>query len=401
MKAVVLAAGEGERMHPLTCTRPKVMLPIANRPILEHLLIEASGAGISEFIFVVGYHDEQVRDYFGNGDRWGLKIDYVTQRRRLGTADAVRRVRALVDSDLFLVMNGDVVANREDIARLADDREIAIGVKEVGDVEGLGVVKARDGYITHIYEKVARPPSHIANTGLYLFTPAIFDAIARTPKSPRGEYEITHSLQLMLDKGHRVACREIGYWLALNYPWELLVANEALLAALEPQNQGEIEDDAVIRGAVSIGEGTTVKAGSYIVGPVIIGRGCDIGPNCYIRPYTSIGDGCRIGAAVEIKGSIIMKGSKIPHHNYIGDSVVGEGCNLGSGTKIANLRLDKKEVSVAGADSRRRKLGAIIGDGVETGINASINVGSVIGNDAVIGPGAVASGVISPGARIF
>ena len=96
-----------------------------------------------------------------------------------------------------------------------------------------------------------------------------------------------------------------------------------------------------------------------------------------------------------------MKGTKIPHHSYIGDSVVGEGCNFGSGTKVANLRLDKKDITIAGVDTKRRKLGAIIGDGVETGINASINVGSIIGNNTVIGPGAVASGVISPDSRVF
>jgi bifunctional UDP-N-acetylglucosamine pyrophosphorylase/glucosamine-1-phosphate N-acetyltransferase len=241
----------------------------------------------------------------------------------------------------------------------------------------------------------------MANAGLYLFTPDIFDAIARTPKSPRGEYEITDSLQLMIDGGCHIACQEIGYWLDCSYPWDLLSANEALLRGTEAQNLGELEDSVTIKGAVAIGENTKVKSGSYIEGPVVIGRDCELGPNCYIRPSTTIGDNCRIGAAVEVKGSIIMKETKVPHHNYIGDSVIGEGCNFGSGTKIANLRLDKKDVVVAGIDTGRHKLGAIIGDGVETGINASINVGSVIGNNTIIGPGAVASGVIAPGSRVF
>jgi bifunctional UDP-N-acetylglucosamine pyrophosphorylase/glucosamine-1-phosphate N-acetyltransferase len=150
-----------------------------------------------------------------------------------------------------------------------------------------------------------------------------------------------------------------------------------------------------------VGENTTIRSGSYIVGPVAIGEGCDIGPNCYIRPFTAIADGCHIGGAVEVKNCIIMKNSNLPHHNYIGDSIVGEGCNLGAGTKVANLRLDKKQVWVNGVATGRRKLGAIIGDGVETGINACINVGAVIGNGTIIGPGAVASGIISPGSRVF
>jgi bifunctional UDP-N-acetylglucosamine pyrophosphorylase/glucosamine-1-phosphate N-acetyltransferase len=137
------------------------------------------------------------------------------------------------------------------------------------------------------------------------------------------------------------------------------------------------------------------------VGPVIIGQDCDIGPNCYIRPYTSIGDNCHIGSAVEVKNCIIMKGSKIPHQNYVGDSIIGEECNFGAGTKIANLRLDKKNVTVASIDTKRRKLGAIMGDRVETGINACINAGSMIGNNTHIGPGAIASGVILPDSKIF
>ena len=156
-----------------------------------------------------------------------------------------------------------------------------------------------------------------------------------------------------------------------------------------------------MKGAVAIGENTVIRSGSYIVGPVIIGQNCDIGPNCYIRPCTAIGDNCHIGSAVEVKNSIIMRGSKLPHHNYVGDSIIGEDCNFGAGTKIANLRLDKKEIWVADINTGRRKLGAIIGDRVETGINASINVGSIIGNNTFIGPGALASGIILPNSRIF
>jgi len=399
VKAVILAAGEGSRMRPLTYNRLKVMLPIANKPILEHLIIEAIEAGINKFIFVVGYHDEQIRKYFGRGKKWGIEIEYVTQRKRMGTADAIKNVKPLVDGK-FLVINGDVIVSGEDIARMIANNDNTIGIKEVGIVNGLGVVELDGNQLKNIYEKIDKPPSNMANTGMYLFNKDIFDFIDRTPKSIRGEHEITGTMQLMLEQGQSINCQRIDYWLECSYPWDLLAANEAFIGN-EIKNEGKIEENVVIQGAVSIGADTIIRSGSYITGPVVIGSNCDIGPNCYVRPFTSIGNDCRIGAAVEVKGSIIMKNTKIPHHNYIGDSVIGEGCNFGSGTKIANLRLDKKNVLVSDIDTKRYKLGAIIGDGVETGINASINVGSIIGNNTIIGPGAVASGIITPNSRIF
>ena len=387
-------------MRPLTCTRPKVMLPVANKPILEHLLIEANKAGIMEFIFIVGYHDEQVRHYFGGGDRWGVNIEYCSQRRQLGTADAVKMVEGLVDGN-FLVMNGDIIVGHKEISGLTGNNGNTMSVVGVENARDLGVVSLSQGKVTRIYEKTKKPPSHMANAGLYLFTPDIFDAISRTSKSPRGEYEVTDSLQLMIDGEHHIYYQEIDYWLDLSYPWDLLSANESLLEVIEPQNLGEVEENVVMKGVVSIGRDTIVRSGSYIIGPVIIGQGCDIGPGCHIRPHTSIGDSCHIGSAVGVKNSIIMRDSKIPHHNYVGDSIVGEACNLGAGTKIANLRLDKKNIRVAGIDTRRRKLGAIIGDRVETGINASINVGCMIGNNTHIAPGAVVSGIISPHSKLY
>ena len=399
MKAVILAAGEGSRMRPLTYTRPKVMLPVAGRPLLEHLLVEVARAGIKEFIFVTGYQGEQVHRYFGNGHRWGVRIDYCPQSRQLGTADAIKTVEGLFKGN-FLVMNGDILTSREDIGRLASHSTVTMSIARVDDASGLGVVEISGGRVARIYEKLAKPPSHQANAGMYLFTPDIFEAIARTEKSPRGEYEITDSLQLMIDRGATIDYQEISRWLDLGYPWDLLSANESLLEEMEGQRLGQIEENVVIKGAVAIGEGTVVRSGSYLVGPLVIGGDCVIGPNCYIRPATAIGDNCHIGAAVELKNSIVMKGAKIPHHNYVGDSIIGEDCNLGSGTKIANLRLDGKSIVVAGVDTGRRKLGAILGDGVETGINVSIDVGTLIGNNTFIGPGAIASGVIPPHSRV-
>ncbi len=404
MKAVILAAGEGNRMRPLTNTRPKVMVPIANRPILEHLMLEAMKAGIREFLLIVGYHDEQVRHYFGGGEKWGVSIEYCTQRRQLGTADAFRMADGIV-KDKFLGANGDIMVSSNDIASLVSCDETTMGVVAASNPKDLGVVEMRNGRIVRIYEKMENPPiaaeGALANTGLYLFTPEVFDAIRRTAKSPRGEFEITDSLQMLMDERGGIACRRMDSWLDISYPWDVLRANQVSLKNLESQNQGTVEANVTLQGPVSIGKGSRIRSGAYIIGPVVIGENCDIGPNCFIRPSTSIGDNCHVGAAVEVKNSIIMNGSKVPHLNYVGDSIIGENCNLGAGTKVANLRLDKKNVRVDGRDTGMRKLGVIMGDGVETGINSSINVGSLIGNKTMIGPGAVATGIISSESKIF
>jgi bifunctional UDP-N-acetylglucosamine pyrophosphorylase/glucosamine-1-phosphate N-acetyltransferase len=399
-KAVFLAAGEGTRMRPLTYTRPKVMLPLANKPILEHLLLEMKDVGIDSFLFIVGYHDEQIRSYFENGSRWGLNIQYCSQRQQLGTADALRMCEGFID-EKFLLANVDAVFGKEDISRLIEKNDHAISVVELPDVLGLGVIEAKDGKLVKIWEKMEKPPSHLANAGLYLFTPAIFDAIKKIARSPRGEYELPDAIQMLIQSGQTVLCHEISTWQDFSYPWDLLTANEKAIASLEPVSLGEIERNTVLKGLVSVGKNTIVRSGAYITGPVIIGENCDIGPNCFIRPGTAIGNFCHIGAGVEIKNSIIMSNSKVPHLSYVGDSIIGEYCNLGAGTKIANLRLDKQNISIGGINTKRHKLGAIIGDHVETGINSSINVGTLIGNNCFIGPGALAHGMIAPGSKVF
>ncbi len=400
MKAVILAAGEGKRMHPLTFTRPKVMLPIANKPIVEHLLVEMKNAGIDDFIFIVGYHGETIREHFGQGDRWGVKVEYVYQKKQLGTAHAVKLVERFIDGK-FLMANGDILVRAPDIRKVLAGDNITLSLIEKEETRDLGVVQVDGDRVTGIFEKVADAPSKLANTGVYLLTEEIFPAIDRTRESPRGEYELTGSLQVLIDTGRAPSWVTLDHWLDVSYPWDLLTANETLLSGMVPENLGTVEEHVTMKGQVSIGAGTTIRANSYIVGPVVIGENCEIGPNCYIRACTAIGDNCHVGAAVEVKNSIVMRNSNVPHHNYVGDSIIGEGCNLGAGTKVANLRLDKNEITAGGINTGRRKLGAIIGDGVQTGINASLNVGTMIGARSFIGPGVTVSGVVLPDSVIL
>jgi len=161
----------------------------------------------------------------------------------------------------------------------------------------------------------------------------------------------------------------------------------------------------VMKGIVVVGKGTVIHSGTYIEGPVVIANNSKIGPNCYLRPYTTIGNNCHVGNACEVKNSIIMDYSNVPHLNYVGDSIIGQHCNLGAGTTVANLKLDKNSISVVlngkKIESKRRKLGMVMGDNVQTGINSIINVGTMIGNDVFIGPGGFVKNEIKPFARIL
>ena len=194
-------------------------------------------------------------------------------------------------------------------------------------------------------------------------------------------------------------------WRDVVYPWHLLEVNEEVLKKQKKKIDGVIEKNTTLKGNVIIGKNTIVMNGSYIEGPVVIGEDCKIGPNCYIRPYTSIGNKCHIGNACEVKNSIIMNNTNIPHQNYVGDSVIGENCNLGAGTKVANLRFDKKSISVIlngkKIDTQRQKLGVIMGDNVQTGINSIVNIGSIIGNNVFIGPGTIVQGFIDANSKIM
>jgi UDP-N-acetylglucosamine diphosphorylase / glucose-1-phosphate thymidylyltransferase / UDP-N-acetylgalactosamine diphosphorylase / glucosamine-1-phosphate N-acetyltransferase / galactosamine-1-phosphate N-acetyltransferase len=402
MLAVILGAGEGTRMRPLTYTRPKVMLPVLGIPLIEHIVNSCVEAHIKRVIIVTGYHEEVVRSHFAEAQH-GAQIEYVTQKKQRGTADAIGQVKDLVD-ERFLAVNGDSLISPLTLKSLAEaqqDSAAVIAAKRVKDPTNYGIIDVAGDVVSKIAEKPDQPISDLANLGIYAFKPMIFDAIAQIPKSARGEYEITDAIQLLIDQGYAVGYLNVREeWIDIGRPWDLLYANELLLQTLECENEGIVEPFATIEGPVKIGRGSIVRNGAYIMGPAIIGERCEIGPNCCIRPSTCIGNGVKIGNAVEVKNCVIMDDSRIGHQSYVGDSVIGQRCNFGAGTLVANLRFDEKPIKVAGVQTGRRKLGVIMGDDVHTGINSMINVGTSIGPGSIVGVGALAAGVYPPGSRI-
>jgi UDP-N-acetylglucosamine diphosphorylase/glucosamine-1-phosphate N-acetyltransferase len=398
MQCVILAAGEGKRMRPLTAHRPKVMLPIGNRPMLAHLVDAVVAAGISELVMVVGYEEQSIRSWFGNGADRGISIRYVSQRRQNGTADALNTAKDLV-SDRFLMLNGDMILSRDDIAALMGEKPPAMGVSTTDRPEDYGVVTMKGSRVTGLEEKSREPQGNLINAGAYLFDKGIFPLLEKVRHSSRGELELTDAIGHYIEEGSLTG-RHLRTWMDLGHPWDLLTANESFLSRMEPTTAGTIEEGVFLRGAVSVGEGTVIRSGTYIEGPCVIGKNCRIGPHAYLRGATSIGDGCHVGHSVELKNSILLENTKVPHFNYIGDSVIGSDCNFGAGTKVANLRHDHNPVKSGGIPTGRVKMGAIIGDGVKFGINCSVNPGAVIGSGVTIAPHTLVEGVIGDNTRV-
>lgn len=402
MKAVILAAGEGVRLQPITSTRPKHLIKVGEKPILEHCLDAVKASGTDEAIIVIHYMGDVIRQYFGDGKRFGLKIDYVEQKEILGTGNAVSIVESYVKDD-FLLVYGDLLFSAVAVKNVVDSYKkekpsAAMAVVPVEDPEEYGIAEFEDeSHIRRIVEKPNRKeaPTNLANAGIYAFSTEIFDGIRKTSASARGEWELTDAISEFSKEKKPVLAIKVSRddWMDIGRPWDLLEANRWVLKRMEHMVYGIVENGAHLIGPVTIAETARIRSGVYIEGPAFIGKESDIGPNCYIRPYTSIGKKVRIGNACEIKNSIIMDGVHIGHLAYVGDSIVGENCNLGAGTIIANYRLDagtiKMMVKEKVVDSGRKKLGAILGDKVKSGINALFMPGVKVGCNSWIGPNAI------------
>jgi len=398
MKAVILAAGEGVRLQPVTSTRPKHLIKVGGRPILEHCLNVLKSSGIDEAVIVVHYMADQIRQHFGNGEKFGLRIEYVEQKTIAGTGNAVSAVEPYV-KDAFLLVYGDLLFTTEAVKKVValhqKEKPVAtLAVVPVERPENYGIVELENEMqIKRIIEKPKREEtlSNLANAGIYVFSTEIFGKIRETSASIRGEWEITDAISLLLNEKTILASKlSLDDWMDIGRPWDLLEANRWVLARMKHKVGGLIEEGAHLVGPVTVAESARVRSGSYIEGPTFIDEDSDIGPNCYIRPCTSIGKKVRVGNACEIKNSIIMDNAHVGHLSYVGDSILGEHCNLGAGTVTANYRLDagtiKMMVRDKIVDSDRTKLGAILGDNVKAGINALFMPGVKVGVNSWVGP---------------
>ncbi|NPA63317.1 MAG: NTP transferase domain-containing protein [Methanococci archaeon] len=381
MDALILCAGKGERLKPLTENRPKPMIPIAGKPILQHIIDKIEDL-VDNIYLIVKYQKENIIEHFKDHP----KVKFLEQGKIDGTGEAVLTAKNHV-KDEFLVINGDIVF--EDTLEQFLKYKYAIAVKEVSDPKNFGVVVLDDkNNVIEIQEKPENPKSNLINAGIYKFDRKIFELIEKTEISKRGERELTDAIKLLIKEENVKGIKLNGYWNDVGRPWDILDANKYFLDKIKTDIKGKIEENVVIKGNVIIEKDAVVKANSVIEGPAIIKKGTVVGPLAYIRPYTVLMENTFVGNSSEIKSSIIMKNTKIPHLSYVGDSIIGENCNFGCNTITANLRFDDKPVKVNIKGKRVesvRKLGVIMGDNVKTGIQVSFMPGVKVGCNCWIG----------------
>ncbi len=378
-QAVVLAAGEGKRLRPFTVSKPKAMLVIAGKPILQYVVESLAQNGIREIVLVAGYRQEQIFDYLASGEQLGVKIAYATQAKQLGTADALLQAKPMVTSR-FLVLPGDKLIDADTIAQFADAKPEAMLVKRVENPLRSAIVSVDGGLVKEAMrlERRASGPSreagiYLANTGIYAFSRQVFDFI-------EGEPNIPAALTGMLAQGRKIRALETdATWLEVVYPWDILSLNGAILRRIQPGLGGTIEAGVSIKGLVSVAENTVIKSNSYISGPVVIGRGCEIGPNTCILPATSIGDNVVISPFTEIENSVIGSDVTIGPGSIIQDSVIDKGCSIGG-----HFNASSGQTEVRIEQNHSVKVGAMLGEGCTLGSNVVALPGVIVGNHAQI-----------------
>ncbi len=333
MKALVLAGGSGTRLRPITHTSAKQLVPVANKPVLFYGLEAIAAAGITELGLVVGDTHAEIEAAVGDGSAFGLQVTYLRQPAPLGLAHAVLIARDYLGDEDFVMYLGDnfIVGGINDLVeRFAGERPAAqIMLTKVADPRQFGVAELdTEGHVVGLEEKPTRPKSDLALVGVYLFGPAVHEAVAELKPSGRGELEITDAIQWLIEAGLRVESSVIsGYWKDTGNVTDMLEVNRLVLESVEPLVQGQVDAVSELIGRVAIEPGAVVER-SRVVGPAIVGAGARI-QDSYIGPSTSIGASCTITGS-EIEYSIVLPRATIAGVGRIESSLIGHDVEITS-----------------------------------------------------------------------
>jgi glucose-1-phosphate thymidylyltransferase len=353
MKGIILHGGHGTRLRPLTHTGPKQLLPIANKPMSEYCVDAIKDCGITEIAIIIGgIGSNKVKEYYGDGSKFNVKISYIEQDEPKGIAHAINLCKNFVGNDKFLVFLGDNIIQKSisDISKKfeTEDDDALVLLCEVSNPERFGIADVKERKIIKIMEKPKNPPTNLAVTGIYFLTTKIFDIFSRLKPSWRNELEITDALQMMLEEKNTINYEMItDYWKDTGTPDDIIHANGEVLKNMKPYFYGIKDDSSEISGNTMIGNDSTIHDNSKILGPCIIGKNCIIEKNCTVGPNVSIGDNSKL-TNCNIQNSIIMENCLIDSSMKIRNSILAsnssitlDGNNdekvllLGEGTKIS------------------------------------------------------------------
>jgi glucose-1-phosphate thymidylyltransferase len=333
MKALILAGGAGTRLRPITHTRAKQLVPVANTPILFRGIEAMVAAGIKELGIVVGDTRAEMRAAIGDGSQFGddVRVTYIEQDAPLGLAHCVLIAREFLGDDDFIMYLGDNMLE-QDVTNFVDAFQQArvgdlppsaqILLKRVDDPQRFGIA-ALDaaGHVERLVEKPDVPPSDLALVGVYLFDRNIHEAVRAIEPSARGELEITDALQWLIDEGHRVRTEVLtGWWIDTGKLTPLLEANRLILETIERRIDGSVDDESTIDGRVVVEEGAKV-INSTIRGPVAIGRNTVV-VDSFLGPFSAIGADCEVRQS-EIEHSVVMDRSQVIEIPRLEDSLIG------------------------------------------------------------------------------
>lgn len=329
LKGLILSGGRGTRLRPLTHTAAKQLVPVANRPILFHVLDNLKNAAVTDVGIVISPETgSAIRDAVGDGGAWGMRVEYITQSEPLGLAHAVKIAQPYLAGDSFVMYLGDnligsgIESYREEFEK--SDAAASILLKEVDNPSSFGIAEVDEHHrVLRLVEKPKEPRSNLALVGIYFFTPKIHDAIGKISPSWRGELEITDAIQALLsDGGHVLSHRINSWWLDTGKKDDLLTANTVVLDEWVQRNiAGEIDQQSQVAGRVQLGKGSRI-VNSTVRGPAVIGDDVWL-ENSFVGPFTSIGNGCRIISSV-LEHCLLLEGARVEFVDRLEDSLLGK-----------------------------------------------------------------------------
>jgi len=328
MKGIILHAGHGTRLRPLTYGRPKQLLPIANKPMSQYGLELLKKSGIDEIVIIIGGNNaNKVQEFYQSGEKFGVKISYVVQDYPKGISHAIGLCEEFVGDDKFIVFLGDNILIKDISANIKEfessDSDAKIFLCEVPNPSQFGIVDIKEEKVIKIIEKPKVPPTNLAIIGVYLLTPKIFEIIKNLKPSWRNELEITDALQKLLEQKNKISYDTItNYWKDTGTVEDIIDANKILISEMKPYFHGKKIGNVELNGKVITGMNSEIENNTSIIGPVLIGNNCKIGINVKIGPNVSIGDNCILENCT-IENSIIMDNCKINEVKKISQSIIG------------------------------------------------------------------------------